>query len=275
MSSRAGLLEVHARARQAWPQLSLPEDEFIEHLQELYAAMTPERLSSLHASDLGLAYGCLTSQPAAIEALEEQVMARLELALEGFKQDRDFVDEVLQHTRNVLLLGPPPARPKLASYRGGGTLVSWASVLTVRLALKRLRQQPDHELLDEESWASTLAVVDTADAELELLKHQYRDTFAASLREGCKRLESRERALLHLYFVGEMTLDKLGSIYGVHSATISRRLATARQHLAEQTKQVLMDKLAIDSREFVSIERLVRSQLDLSLGEFFLNSVND
>jgi RNA polymerase sigma-70 factor len=86
--------------------------------------------------------------------------------------------DILQRLRQKLLVGVPPDEPRIAMYAGRAPLRGWLRAAAVRTAtdlVKRQRPVEPMEALDQMTFLS-------ADPELELLRHQHRDTFRAALR---------------------------------------------------------------------------------------------
>jgi RNA polymerase sigma-70 factor (ECF subfamily) len=78
-------------------------------------------------------------------------------------------------------------------------------------------------------------------------------------------LSDRERTLLRLHLLGRLRLDQIAPMFQVDASTISRWLAAARAGILAQTRKFLAGRLHVSSREFTSIARLLRSQIDVSL----------
>jgi hypothetical protein len=58
----------------------------------------------------------------------------------------------------------------------------------------------------------------------------------------------------------------LAAAYDVHTNTIARWLGRARQTLEAKVKQGLAGRLALNEEQLASVLRLIRSQLDVTLG---------
>ena len=70
-----------------------------------------------------------------------------------------------------------------------------------------------------------------------------------------------------MYFVGGLNIDKIGKVYGVHRGTVARWIAKSKDTIAERTRKVLTDDFAIPTEDLESLDRLARSQLELSLSQ--------
>jgi RNA polymerase sigma-70 factor, ECF subfamily len=73
------------------------------------------------------------------------------------------------------------------------------------------------------------------------------------------------RALLRLHFAQGVTTAQLATMYSVSRATLVRRLTDAREALVVQVKTNLKSTLGVTDKDFLSVIKLVNSQLDLRL----------
>jgi RNA polymerase sigma-70 factor (ECF subfamily) len=147
--------------------------------------------------------------------------------------------------------------------------VAWVTVAAVRTGLSLLREQKRADKYAGDAWAEILALPDTGDMEVEYLKGRYRQDFAAGFTDACAKLPARDRTILRMHFVDGLNIDQIGQIYGVHRATVARWIAKSRLALLEGTRTYLVQHLALQPAEFSSFDRLIRSQLDVSLGGLF------
>jgi len=70
-----------------------------------------------------------------------------------------------------------------------------------------------------------------------------------------------------MHFVDAVTLDELARLRNVHRATVARHLVAARKTILDEIRRQLHERLAISSDEFVSLIRLVRSRLQISVAQ--------
>lgn len=257
-----------ADARAAWPAIELDDDTFVRYLAERLPAGEDREaaLAGLHVGDLFLACACVQQIPSAIAALERAFLGDLRAALSAIQgASPDFADEVRQVLRSKLLFDESRT-PRIASYAGQGPLGAWIRVAALRVALDLVRQ---HQALDrkEISDEHLLEVPSpVGDPELQHLKARYAPEFRAAFAAAVAALPRRERTVLRLHYLDDLTVEKIGVVYHVHGSTISRWIAHARTTLFEETRRVLMERLALDTAELDSVLQLVQSQLDVSLG---------
>jgi RNA polymerase sigma-70 factor, ECF subfamily len=103
------------------------------------------------------------------------------------------------------------------------------------------------------------------DPELELLKKKYSAEFKRAFQAAVTSLERRDRTLLKLHFVNQVSQESIGKMYRVNGSTISRWLSLAREALLERTRAALQEELSLDHGAVNSLLRLVDSELSLSL----------
>jgi RNA polymerase sigma-70 factor (ECF subfamily) len=248
-----------ARGRRAFPMLPLDPEVAAAWFLARVAALQPlppdERVP---AEDLYLACACAQGGDDAIEVFAARHLRRLEPALRHAGLDDTGIAEVEQQLVALLFVGD--GNPHIASYAGRGDLHGWLKSIAVRMAL-RIRERDARHTGDE-------ALVELAAADDPGLEH-LRKTAGAELRAAFEAalasLSSGDRTLLRQHHLDAVTLDALAATHQVHRATIARRLAAARQAVADRTRDELVARLGLATAEIDSVVRLVQSQLDLSL----------
>ena len=168
----------------------------------------------------------------------------------------------MQGLRVTLLTGDRAGGPGIADYAGRGDLGAWLRSVTVRTALKSLRQARRDRPVDADLDA---LAAPGASPELALLRASCAADFRAALAEALAALSARDRTLLRQHFVDNLTIDELAPVYGVHRATAARWLARLRAEVLGQTRDALARRLGPAAPELTSVLRLIDSQLDLSL----------
>jgi RNA polymerase sigma-70 factor (ECF subfamily) len=180
----------------------------------------------------------------------------------------DVVAEVTQIVRGKLFVGEPPP---VLRYLGKGDLSSFVRVVATRAALSRLRKQErDPVELDD---APLERAASDGSPQLRHLKKKYEAEFKAAFSDAVAGLLPQERTLLRHSLVDKLSIDAIGKLYDIHRATAARRVAKARDHVAETTRTIMEERLRLAAGDFSSIVQLVHSQLDLSVTR--LLSVDD
>ena len=239
-------------AMAAWPTLKLDRDSLRAAIDAL-PSKNAER-----AAELALGMACAQGDPTALMILERTYLSALPRAIGHMKLDADTVDEVVQEVRRKLLVGDPP---KIGEYAGKGSLRGLLKVTATRTAISLLRKTGRVGPGDE-------PIVDASqshDLEASFLKREYRGVFCDAFEAAIRGLDRHERNLLRLHFLGKVTLEQLAKMYGVHRATIVRRIAAVRESLEKETRGKMRDALKLDARELDSVMELIRSRLDVSV----------
>jgi RNA polymerase sigma-70 factor (ECF subfamily) len=255
------LAEAVAAAAASWPGVRVEPERFAAYLGARSADGVS--LAGLFTDDLYLACACAAGGAEALRTFDRLYLDRVDGFVRRFDGSAAFVDEVRQTLRRRLFVAEPDRPPKIEEYSGRGALSSWIAVVAQRAAVTLLRgRRPDsaapEELLEHE-------ISGEADPELQYLRARYRGEFRAALETALAVLPGEERALLRLYYVGGLSLEKLARLHKVSFATVSRRLERARAAIASHMKGELEARLDLGPTEYQSLARLVRSTLEPSL----------
>ncbi len=248
----------------AWPELVVARDAFDSHV----ARLDPVAVSRFGA-DLYLAVATLAGSTAAQAAFERELVGAGRPAIAAIDASPAFVDEALQKLRAQLLVGD--GTPRLASYAARGPLRAWIGIAAARTALMLRRSQSRaKEVPTDDDWSGAVIGISTDNPELELLKRQYRDAFAAAFRDGIAALDARSRALLKMSLVEGLSIDEVGAVYTVHRATAARWIHKASDELHTAVRTRLIERLQLTPSQLDQLTALVRSQLDVSLSQLGL-----
>jgi RNA polymerase sigma-70 factor (ECF subfamily) len=249
------------QAHAAWPDLLVPDDEFVAYVAERLPE--GEALADLCTRDLYLALGCARGDARAIAAFERHCVDSIDGAVARLSAGADIVSEVKQRLRRSLLVadGKPPG---ITSFSGRGNLRAWVRVIALRDALALLRPPRQDTPLEDALLEQRVMPAD--DPELSYLKGTYRQEFKSAFATALAQMSDRERTLLRQQLLDGLSIDDLGGLYRVHRATAARWLEQARQRLVEITLATMRARLQVEPDELDSILRLIRSQLDMSLG---------
>jgi RNA polymerase sigma-70 factor (ECF subfamily) len=248
--------EVVAAARAAWPGVEVDRDVFLAYLAA--------REIGPCTSDLYLACACSRGDTRALATFEARVLSVVDPALAKLGIAADLIGEVKQRLRTNLLVGDGVSPPRVSQFVGRGDLRGWVRVIAVRDAIALAGQGRKHAPLDDDALADRL--LPDEDPEVAHLKRYYRAEFSASFARALAGLDDRERLLLQQQFIDGLTIDEVCVLYKVHRATAARWLERARKRVMELTLSELRQKLSVDPAELDSILRLIRSQLEVSMG---------
>lgn len=215
----------------------------------------------VHAADLALAYAVAAGDPVAVRRFDERVGGELVAAARAIDRAPAFVDEICQQARVRLVVGDG-GPPRIASYRGGGSLRAWAAMATRRLALNAKR---GGDPADAGVEALAELVDREPDPELRHLRGLYKTELREALTAALAALDDRGRAVLRLRFVEGLELAQIGRVYRVHESTVSRWVTAAREQVAADARARLMARLGIATATADSVARMVASGLELSV----------
>jgi RNA polymerase sigma-70 factor (ECF subfamily) len=262
MSVNEAIERAYRAGRHAFPLIDLPLAIFAEFAEARVEHATIWGGDEQRAADLYLAAACLAQIPAAIAEFLERFGARIPQYIARVARDRETVSEVRQIIATRCLVAEPDRPAALNSYSGAGSLEGWVRATAVREALALSKRAEQHHDGYEAALEAQMA---WADHEISMIKKVYSAPVSAAFATACRQLPSDQRALLRLHFAQGVTTAQLATMYGVSRATLVRRLTEAREALVALVKNNLRSSMGIEERDFLSVMKLVNSQLDLRL----------
>jgi RNA polymerase sigma-70 factor (ECF subfamily) len=227
----------YAQGRRAWPEVELSYERFHAHATALAYTSC---LVPAYPADLYLCAACANGQGAAYQALEAAHFPGLERAVLRILGEKAGTDEVLQEIRTRLFVGESP---KISSYRGSGALSGWLRSLAVNAAQDRVRSN-----IVQRGRLRRLAAAERGTPSAITLEDSAEQPFRSDYARVCGRawcaalgtLGSDDRQLLHHHFVSGLSIDVLGPLYGVHRATVHRRIRKAVEQVRCQVRERLL-----------------------------------
>jgi len=263
------LIELHARGKATWPEVDVDPAAYVTHL----ARVAPEgdevvhALAEIHTDDLYLACGCVGGQEDAARAFEDRVLPGAAKAIRRTDPDPAFVQEICAEVRVHLLVAEEGAVPRIASYLGRGPLLHWVQVTAMRAAQGAKRKAKKNQHVAENLADLALSLLDD-DPEVGPLAEQLKGPFAEAFAEALGELTLRERTVLRLYLVEEVSAEAIGAMYRVHRATVARWIGRARRKVQKHTKRRLQEQNLLAASSFESVIGHVMDGIDLSLASF-------
>jgi RNA polymerase sigma-70 factor (ECF subfamily) len=249
-----------ARARAAWPGISVQDGVFLRHLGERVPA---ERLERAFVEDLYLACACARGDVRAIEVFDQKYFGVLATGLAAKGIDESVADEVVQRLRTQVFVVGNGGRAKIADYAGKGPIRGWLHVAGVRLASKLRRAEANRATVARDAAAEG---VPADDPEFATIRRRYGAVSSDALREAFGCLSAEERSVLRLHFVDGLNLDRIGVALGLSRATVGRRMIAARERLLGETLRLLGERLEATPTEVQSLLGFLRSQIEVSFG---------
>ncbi|MFP2961351.1 sigma-70 family RNA polymerase sigma factor [Myxococcus sp. 1LA] len=258
------LTELVEKGRAAWPTVALAPAALLHHVGRHLREQGPplDALRQLHGEDVYLACACAQGEPQALLLFEKHVLQKSAARLS--RHSAAQVDEVLQVTRQRLLLGVHGGAPKIAEYSGRGSLGGWVRIVASRIGGELREQAGRHEQACTPPEALE-QLLSRDDPERNVLQAHSRQALSESLQVALAALSERERALLRLHHLHGLTMDRIATLYAEPRSSVARHVAQARELLLKRTHRELAARLKLDGREVESLLGLVQSRLDLSL----------
>lgn len=244
----------------AWPSVDLDRGAYLAYLATRWpeSASLEDWLTNAHVNDLYLACACTCRIQRAMEVFDTVYLSPMGEYLARTRPDDSFLDDVRQSLREKLFVSE---KRKITEYSGRGPLGGWVRVLAVRTAIDLRRRRG--ERLQDLQVVSASAV----DPELGYIAERYRGEVEDAFRQALAALDGEQRTLLRMHFVDAVTLDELARLRNMHRATIARHLAATRRTILDQIRRQLRERLAVSTDELVSLLRLVRSRLQISVAQ--------
>jgi RNA polymerase sigma-70 factor (ECF subfamily) len=246
-------------AGRLWPSVALPFEVFDAHVARVGYISSD---AGACAADLFLACACGSGDGRAMAILEENYLRPARGSLQRLDPRPEFIDDVMQELRTKLLVGD---NPRIMDYEGRGPLLAWIRVAATRTAIDLLRATKPAVGIEAQS-GDVLSQADLG-PEVRMLRDAYQDAFKEALSATLRDLSSKDRNLLRRHLIDNLTLEEIATPYGVHLATVARRLATLREEIAESVRQRLASRHrdAGGSTSLESLAYAIRSEVHLSL----------
>jgi RNA polymerase sigma-70 factor, ECF subfamily len=254
------------RGEQRLAHRPVTRDVFVDHVAAALArgndAVELDAIEQLSAPDLYFACALGAGDARALEIAEAELMPIVRRAAGRIDANAAFVDEVAQRVRTRLFVGESGESPAILTYRGAGPLARWVRVIASRIALDLKRDDAKQDL-DVDAVARLPA---PDDPELALIWRTCADEYKRALTAAFARLGRRDRNLMRQRYLDDLNIDALGRLYRVHPSTAFRWIRDVEKRLAAETRTALMEKLSLTESQVRSMERMVASQLHISLG---------
>jgi len=264
----AHLSAIVAAARRAWPAFDVSEVDFTVHLGARVADLASLDVTEGHV-DLYLAFAYLVGLPPAVAEVQRRVRDQAKRAARRLHLKPNEADDLEQQVLAAVLVGDSGV-PGIARYSGQGALDAWLAATAFRIGLRgrerERRESPDgraEEVAD--GW-------EQADPELDFIKKRYREHFDAAFRSALGGLSPREKNVLRLHLLGGLNIERIGTCYGVHRATVARWIGDARERLLGETRAKLASELQLQASEVDSLVGLLKSQVEVSLLKYLATS---
>jgi RNA polymerase sigma-70 factor (ECF subfamily) len=237
-----------ARALERWPHLCVDVQGFSAHVARLHGRVD----LTAYGEELYLAWACARGNPVALRVFDSEYIVQLTSAWNHSGRDVAFADDARQQFRQRMLV---PPEPRIATYAATGPLLAWVRMAAKRIALnmRRSTARKSEDLLAEH-------LVQDCRAEVTELP-RYIVVISGAIRHVFAQLEAPDRNLFRLHYLDGVTLEQLGTLHGVHRATVARRLQHLKKAIFVRVEHEVRRELKLTASDFRSVLTTVRSQL--------------
>lgn len=259
------LVQLLAEARRVWPAVAVAPEPFLGWVLERLPAKGggAQGGETLKAADMYLAFACAQGDAAALKSFEQHYMPEIEASLVRLRLEPYQREELRQELRQKLLVTQDETGPRIGTYGGRGDLRKWVRAVATREGLVLLRKNTPEVEVEEEFFEAFPTAAE--DVELQHARREYQVEFKRAFEEALASLLPEDRNLIRQHFIDRLSTPQLAALHGVHRATLFRWLKRACETLVERTRKLLLERLPLSEDELASLNRLIRSRLDVSL----------
>lgn len=284
--------EVHAACRARYPTVDLPLEVFSQRIREVLDAGAGRQESDrefqdrllaaferLAHCDLYLALACSRGDRIAWEYFADEYLPALRSFAARACGDACAGEDLAQELAAGMLAesarGPDECGRagcgRLASYGGRSSLLGWLRVVVAHAAIDRMRQRRRETPIDESAEGGRSAP-DVRERFRQTVNESSVDerwgpSLAALLAEEIRRLPPSDKLLLALYYLEEVPLGPIGRLFGVHEATVSRRLVRLRTAIRKNVERECRRKHGLRPGDVEQLWQWVAQKGELPLAE--------
>jgi RNA polymerase sigma-70 factor, ECF subfamily len=258
------LQELCRAASEPWPEIRIDETDFLQFLAVRTdpTSDASDRLDKFHGPDLYLVCALLQGSETALTIFETRYLRQVQNSLGRINLPAAEAEETIQELRERLLVGREGAQPGLQKYSGRGKLQAWLRVTATHAALRKRKTLQKEVPLFESVLLAQQATDE--DPETALLKRTYRAEFKNAFRLALSELPARDRALLKMRFMDNLSVQNIAETFGMHRASASRALGAAKKQLFVRTEAQFHDQLNLSQGDFRSVMNLIQSRLEIT-----------
>jgi RNA polymerase sigma-70 factor, ECF subfamily len=208
--------------------------------------------------DILLAWACVGQDPQALREFEQTVMASAAQHLRDRRFTPDVIAESVQVARIAMLVSEKDRAPTLLQYRGRGPLRAFVRTVCTRRALtlcSNTRRTMQATLQD-------FASKPQSDTELDYMRATYGPQLSNAMQAAWTRLQPHDRFVLGLALEQGVATNEIARICGIHRASATRRIASARAALLALARDGLQTQLAVGGATLDSILRLFTTSVE-------------
>jgi len=262
-------------AEAAWPGFRVERSAFQAHLLSCVPEESDDvanAISKLHTEDLYLAFACSKQVAPALREFAERHLSRIDTFLKRFGDGAVRAEDVRREVEDTLLFGRDGSPARIGQYSGRGPLERFVRTAARHAALTLLRRlRPAASAEDFDALASQLAA--PPDGSESFVAARYEAVVREALRVALLTLDRRQRIIVRLHLVQNVTLTQIGKMLKVNQSTVSRALAGAVDTIQKEIRRQLRESEGMNESEMQSVVRDVRNRIDLNMSRM-LRSTN-
>jgi RNA polymerase sigma-70 factor len=255
--------EAFERCQRRFPTVHLPIEVYEVRINEILSselepadeASAVEAFARIHHEDLYLAIACSRNDRVAWEYFADDYAPLLrKFAAQACRNSNESEDLAQEITAR--LLGD---NERMAGYNGRGSLAGWLRVAVSHAAIDRFRRTTRLTSLEELQERGSEAVLRNPEKKQgeETVDSRWGPALTGIAAECLRRLSARDRLMLGLYYLQNVSLKDLGRQFGIHEATASRWLERIRRDIRKQVERELRKKHGLRSAEMESLWKWV------------------
>ncbi len=258
-------------ATAAWPRLKVQMSAYADLLVSIFNRdASPVSLEKLLPVDLYIVCACLCEVPGAHEAFTARYLKPLEGQLQGMGLQGTEIEDLAQSVRMKLFVAKDEQDQRIRRYVGGGRLGGLVQVMVTREAIGLLRSKRKVTVESETLFEMPTAL---SDPQLAVIRQECTEEFRKAFQSAVAGLQPRDRTLLRLQYIDQLSTDEIALLYGVHRATAFRWFTGIREVLSLETKRLLKSALSVEAPLLESLLQLVDSELELSMERLLQSEV--
>jgi RNA polymerase sigma-70 factor, ECF subfamily len=253
------VVEAFERCLRRYPAVQISYEEFQARIDEILShelSLSDEQsrrkaLALIHHEDLFLAMACSRQDRVAWEYFADDYMQLLrKFSTQACSNSAEGEDLAQEITAKML-----KESNRLARYNGRGSLAGWLRAAVSHAAVdrfRRTRKQVSLEDLPQNSTPPDLIDPGNKDED-EALDARWGPVISNVASESISKLAARDRLVLGLYYLRGVSLKAIGRQFGMHEATVSRRLDRLRRDIRKQVEVKLRKKHWMSAGEIRSL----------------------
>jgi RNA polymerase sigma-70 factor, ECF subfamily len=202
-------------------------------------------VDSLHGNDLYLTLACAQHSSVAWDRFTNIYRKYIHDLTAFVCPVKSMVYELAETILTDLFFPDRSGYSRIASYDGRSPLATWLRAIICHRAInERERKSNGMTQLNDDIFekADERALLSL---EMVLRSSRYQALIKDSLEKACNELTDRERLMLLLRYDNGLQLGQIGSLFGLHQATITRQLERLQAKIRQAVVSILTHKYGL------------------------------